>query len=67
MPRVELDLDLCQGHAVCEDEAPEVFSVDDNDHVTLKMTELPDDPELLARVETACTYCPTRAITVVHE
>ena len=25
--RVEVDRDLCQGHGVCESEAPEVFEV----------------------------------------
>ena len=25
--RIEADLDLCQGHAVCEMEAPDVFAV----------------------------------------
>ena len=28
--RIKVDLDLCQGHGVCLDEAPEVFDVDMN-------------------------------------
>lgn len=66
MPRIELDHDLCQGHAVCEDEAPEVFALDDEAKVIVKMTELPDDPALLEKVQTACTYCPTGAIQLVE-
>ena len=27
--KIRVDLDLCQGHSVCIDEAPEVFSVED--------------------------------------
>lgn len=26
--RIEVDLDLCQGHAMCEMEAPEVFEAE---------------------------------------
>ena len=67
MPRIELDHDLCQGHAVCEDEAPEVFALDDDAKVIVKQTEIPEDnAELLEKVQTACTYCPTGAISLVN-
>lgn len=60
MYRVIVDRDFCQGHAVCADEAPEVFRVGDDDKVELIREEIP--PELVEKVRTACTYCPTRSI-----
>ena len=33
--RIEVDLDLCQGHAMCELEAPAVFSVPRKGKVTV--------------------------------
>ncbi|GAB92691.1 ferredoxin, partial [Gordonia rhizosphera] len=32
--RVEVDLDICQGHGMCEMEAPEVFETQ-QDHVKI--------------------------------
>ena len=59
---IKVDFDLCQGHAVCMGEAPEVFEVDDNGFLTI----LQDQPseELREKVEKAVKYCPTGAITL---
>ena len=63
--RIVVDYDLCQGHAVCESEAPEVFSVPGKDQVKL-LDEKPDEA-LRAQVEMAVKYCPTHALTIVEE
>jgi sterol 14alpha-demethylase len=63
--RVVVDRDLCQGHGVCESEAPEVFSVPKTGTVTL-LVETPAD-EQRAKVELAVKYCPTHALTVVDQ
>jgi sterol 14-demethylase len=64
--RIRIDLDLCQGHAVCMGEAPEVFEVERNedgeDKVVLRMQQPP--PELRAKVEAAVRHCPTRALSI---
>ncbi|MEV0595996.1 ferredoxin [Nonomuraea cavernae] len=58
--RVSVDLDLCQGHAQCELEAPEVFEVPKKGKVRVLA---PHPPETLRdRVEAAVRYCPTQAI-----
>lgn len=62
--KIVLDKDLCGGHGVCADEAPEVFELDDDNFVVVKTFEPP--PELLDKVRRACAYCPTRAIRVVE-
>jgi len=62
---VILDRDLCQGHAVCVGEAPEVFRLGPDGKV-----EAIDDkpaPELHDRVCAAARYCPTRAIRLRDE
>lgn len=58
--RVEIDHDLCQGHAMCQEEAPEVFQVDAKGHLTLLQARPPES--LRVQVEAACRFCPTGAI-----
>ena len=63
--RVVTDLDLCQGHAVCMGEVPEVFRVSGLGRVEL-LDERPP-VALRARVELAEKFCPTRAIRIVED
>lgn len=59
---VRTDTDLCQGHAVCAGEAPEVFAVVD-DKVTVLQAR--PDAGLRESVELAVAYCPTGALQIV--
>jgi len=59
--RVRVDTDLCQGHAVCKEEAPAVFDVDRATNKVVVLAERPDEP-LAAAVKRAVKYCPTRAL-----
>ncbi|CAN3130904.1 ferredoxin [Mycobacterium sp. smrl_JER01] len=63
--RVEVDEDLCQGHAMCELEAPGVFTVPKRGIVEITDPEPPD--ELREAVELAVEMCPTRALTIVEK
>jgi len=60
--KIVMDYDLCQGHATCMGEAPEVFKVDDDGMLTVLQEEPPE--ELRTKVEAAAKYCPTGAITI---
>lgn len=61
--RIVVDLELCQGHGVCESEAPNVFAVNRNYKVEVAQAQVDlDDPATLETVEKAVRYCPTRAI-----
>ena len=64
--RVRVDLELCQGHALCREEAPEVFDVSERagayDQVRLLQENPPES--LRARVEAAARHCPNRVIRV---
>ena len=63
--RVELDEDLCQGHAMCELEAPDVFAVPKRGVVEILDSEPPDD--IREDVERAIEMCPTQAISTQRE
>ncbi|MGV0744458.1 ferredoxin [Mycolicibacterium sp. XJ870] len=60
--RVEVDADLCQGHAMCELEAPDVFSVPKRGTVEIIDSEPPD--EIREDVERAVEMCPTQALFI---
>ncbi len=61
--RVRVDRDLCQGHAVCVSEAPEVFAIERAEKKVALLAETPG-PELRERVELAVRHCPTRALSL---
>lgn len=63
--RVEVDFDLCQGHAECQAEAPEWFSVGKGSEAVVRARrgEVPDDQ--LEAVKAAVKYCPTQALRLV--
>ena len=60
--RVVVDRDLCQGHGVCESEAPEVFALDKQGVLTLLQESPPEDARDL--VSRAVAYCPTGALSI---
>ena len=63
--RIEVDRVLCQGHGVCESEAPGVFEVPGKDQVLVLDAHPPD--EARAAVEQAVRYCPTHALRIVED
>ena len=67
--RVVVDLDLCQGHAVCEGEAPEIFRVVDQPGQYARVEVILERPpeELRGPAEAAARYCPNRVITIVED
>jgi ferredoxin len=64
--RVVADLDLCQGHQMCQGEAPAVFAFDaDADKVVLLDERPPDDQR--RHVADAVTYCPAMALAIEED
>ncbi|MDT5053691.1 MAG: ferredoxin [Mycobacterium sp.] len=58
--RVEVDLDKCTGHGICESIADDVFEVQDDGTVLIRENERPDaDHE---RMQQAVTQCPAAAL-----
>ncbi len=63
--KVVVDRDLCQGHGVCEAEAPELFEVG-KDRQVVVLDETPDDSQHAA-LELAVKYCPTHALSITDD
>jgi ferredoxin len=60
--KVIVDWDLCQGHANCTGDAPEVFHVDDDGKLHVLLEEPPEG--LRSKLELAVRYCPTGALRI---
>jgi sterol 14-demethylase len=62
---IKVDLDLCQGHGVCVNEAPEIFELDGDESKVRVLIEEPDQDHR-PPIESAIRNCPTRAIRLVE-
>lgn len=60
--KVQVDPQLCQGHARCWDICPEVFTIDDDGYSSVSEAEIASALE--TKVREAANNCPERAITV---
>lgn len=62
--RVIANLDICQGHARCEDLCPEVFATDPIEgKVVVQVDEIPDN--LIEKVRLTVRNCPEGALRIV--
>ncbi|MDH6245042.1 ferredoxin [Mycobacterium sp. OTB74] len=62
--RVRLDQHMCEGHALCIDIDPDVFTLSDND--VASCIEEPAD-SAWPRIRAAVDACPRGAISIVDE
>lgn len=60
--RVIVDRDSCEANAVCAGLVPEVFEVDEEDVLHIKVGEVP--PELADTVRQAVRSCPKAALSI---
>lgn len=60
--RVQVDRDACEANAVCAGLVPEVFEVDDEDNLHIKVDEVPGS--LAEAVRHAVKSCPKAALSV---
>ncbi len=63
--KIRLDRDLCQGHGVCESEAPTMFSVSKKGELTILDDSPPESTR--AALDRAVKYCPTHALTIEED
>jgi ferredoxin len=61
--RVEVDLDKCTGHGICESIAEDVFEVQDDGTVRIGGNDRPDSDR--DRMHQAVTQCPAAALRLV--
>jgi ferredoxin len=64
--RVVADLGLCQGHQMCQGEAPDVFGFDEAADVVSLLQEHPDESRR-PQVEAAVRYCPAMALSIEED
>jgi ferredoxin len=60
--RVEVDHDACEANAVCAGLVPEVFEVDDEDILHIKVDDVP--AALTDAVRLAVRSCPKAALSL---
>jgi len=63
--RLEVDLDLCQGHAMCALEAPGHFRVPKRGTGEILDPDPPED--VRPEIERAVESCPTRALFIIEK
>jgi ferredoxin len=63
MMRVDVDLNKCTGHGICESIADDVFEVRDDGTVHIRDDERPESDR--ERMRQAVTQCPTAALRLV--
>ena len=63
--KVVVDRQLCQGHAACMGEAPNIFHVDEHGNLHI-LKEVIDDDDMQA-VQNAILYCPNSALSLKKE
>ncbi|MBX3584863.1 MAG: ferredoxin [Rhizobiaceae bacterium] len=64
--KIIVDRQRCDGNGVCMGIAPEVFDVDDDLYLHIA-ENIPEDPELRARVRQSITSCPILALKLVED
>lgn len=61
--QVKVDTVLCEANAVCCGIAPDVFELDDDELLVIKVAEIPADR--VERVQMAASRCPKNALQLV--
>ncbi len=64
--RVVADVGICQGHQLCQGEAPDVFGFDEDADVVVLLDPRPDESRR-GDVTTAVKYCPAFALSIEEE
>ena len=63
--RITVDRDLCQGHGVCESEAPGIFRVAKGGRLEVLDPSPPENRR--DEVAAAVRYCPTSALSIEED
>ena len=60
---IRVDRDLCEANAVCCGLAPDIFELDDDEQLVIKVSNPPADRK--DRVEQAVARCPKNALELL--
>jgi ferredoxin len=64
--RAIADLDVCQGHQMCQGEAPGVFGFDEDADRVVVLQDHPDE-SVRPQVQAAVRYCPAMALSIEED
>lgn len=62
--KVVVDYGLCEANAICMGINPEVFEVDDDDHLSILKPDI--TPETEHDIQQAVRRCPRQALSIVE-
>jgi len=62
--KIEVDFDLCEANGVCEEHAPEVFFIDDDDFLQIREEAVTEAHRV--SIEAAVKFCPRGALALVE-
>lgn len=60
--RLTLDRPRCEGHGLCEEEAPDLMHLDDEGDLVLDVEEVEDGSTHAAAARSAVRVCPVAAL-----
>jgi ferredoxin len=60
--RIELDRPRCEGHGLCEEEAPQLLHLDDEGELVLDQVDVAEGSPDLAAARAAVRVCPVAAL-----
>ncbi|MDF2694687.1 MAG: putative ferredoxin [Labilithrix sp.] len=63
--KIAVDRDRCEANQACVRAAPDVFQVDESDHLHVLVAHV--TPEVRQKVDRAVRACPKRALSVVDD
>lgn len=63
--KIRVDRAVCQGHALCNAEAPDLLTLDSEGYSDVDVRQVPPGSEEVAR--RGMLACPERAITIEEE
>ena len=64
--RIEVDYKRCEGHGLCEDQAPDVFELDDEGDLIYKFEGQDVPADLASAAARGAAACPVAALRVVQ-
>lgn len=59
---IAINRPACEGHGLCEQTAPEIYELDDEGYVRLRVLSI--SPENEASAEAGARVCPVAALTI---
>lgn len=59
---ISIDMAACEGHGLCQQVAPDVYELDDEGYVHLRVEQI--TPELEAAAAAGARVCPVAALKV---